>query len=193
MTHYEALTNRRVRTKLDHVDRIVENGKLNEAMNRRDLEYKEKIKKNRESTNTREHHFIVGDYVLLKQKKVNKWSTPFEAAFYIIFQVHGSSIGAKRVTDGREVYRDASHFKLANAIVKQGEDCRSDDDDERETLLRNVEEDKIDILESPQEIPQEMPCNRTVQDIDNSDFNQQVERPRRRRHIPGYLKDYVVG
>ena len=45
---------------------------------------------------------------------------------------------ARRVTDGREISRDLSHFKLANAIMHEeggkGRHC----EDWRETLLMNT-------------------------------------------------------
>ena len=50
--------------------------------------------------------------------KKNKYSTAFEPAFYIVYRIDGSSIAARRVTDGREVYRDASMIKLMNSVVQ---------------------------------------------------------------------------
>lgn len=41
----------------------------------RDMLYKEKMK--RSGLNIKVHNFMVGDYVLLKQKKTNKWSTAY--------------------------------------------------------------------------------------------------------------------
>ncbi|PFX14222.1 hypothetical protein AWC38_SpisGene21635 [Stylophora pistillata] len=92
----------------------------------------------RDDTNTKEHNFIVGDYVLLKQKKVNKWSTAYEPIFYTIIRISGSTITARRVTDRREICRDSSHSKLANAIMHEGGKgghC----EDWRETLLVNTD------------------------------------------------------
>ena len=54
---------------------------------------------------TKEHNFIIGDHVLLKQKKTNKWSTVYEPAFYIITRVDGSSIAA-RSRGGSRGYRE---------------------------------------------------------------------------------------
>ena len=51
-----------------------------------------------------------------------KWSTAFEPAFYIVTRVDGSSIVARRITDGRNVYRDSSQFKLANALIGDDSD-----------------------------------------------------------------------
>ena len=44
-------------------------------------------KQQAENKNTRQHTFVVGDYVLLKQTKRNKWSTAYEPAFYIIYRI----------------------------------------------------------------------------------------------------------
>ncbi|CAH3188197.1 unnamed protein product, partial [Porites lobata] len=68
--------------------------------------------------NTKEHTLIIGDHVLMKRKKTNKWSTAFEPALYIVTWVDGSSIAPLRITDGRDVYQDASPFKLANALLE---------------------------------------------------------------------------
>ena len=40
-----------------------------------------------------------------------------EPAFYIIYKIEGSKISVRRVTDGREISRYASQFKLANTLV----------------------------------------------------------------------------
>ena len=37
--------------------------------------------------------------------------------FYVVCSICGSQITARRVTDGRTVCRDASQFKLANAVI----------------------------------------------------------------------------
>ena len=70
----------------------------------------------RSGTNTRS---IILLWVLLKQNKVNKWSTAYEPIFYTVIRISGSTIKARRVTDGREICRDSSHFKLANAIMHE--------------------------------------------------------------------------
>ena len=45
---------------------------------------------------------------------------------------------ARRVTDGREICRDSSHFKLANAIVHEEGGKGGHCEDWRETLLMNT-------------------------------------------------------
>ena len=76
---------------------------------------------------------MVGDHVLLKQKKRNKWSTAYEPAFYIVTRTYGSSIAARRITDGREVYRESSQFKIANALIQDNTSEERDDREEEST------------------------------------------------------------
>ena len=85
VTPYEALIYRQVRTKLDHQTRESNHENARDsAVNKRDKEYKQKTKQNAQNKNTKQHNFTIGDHVLLKQKKTNKWSTAFEPAFYTI-------------------------------------------------------------------------------------------------------------
>ena len=116
---YEGMMNRKVRTKLYYQPGISENQlPKNEIINQHDKEYKMKVKSNAENRNTRPYNVTLGDCVLLKQMKNNKYSTAFEPAFYNVYKIDGSSIAARRFTDGREVYRDASMFKLVNSVVQ---------------------------------------------------------------------------
>lgn len=111
LTPYKALMNRQVRTKLDHQtgDRNKESTRET-AINKRDAEYKKNIKQNACDKNTKEHNFITGDHVVLKRKGTNRGSKAFEPAFYIVTRIDGSSTAARRITDGRVVYCDASQF-----------------------------------------------------------------------------------
>ena len=120
---YEALMKRQVRTKLGYIQRKHNDREITEEkeINERDKCYKEKIKHKAENRNTRKHDFKIGDYVLLEQNKRDKWSTAYEPAFYNIFVINGSTVGVRRVSDGREIYRDASKSKLANALIKDDE------------------------------------------------------------------------
>ena len=109
VTPYQAMTNRPVRTKLDYTMPGKERSKQDESIDEKDRRYKEKMK--REGANIKEHNFILGDYVLLRQRKSNKWSTPYEPVFYTVTKISGSTITARRITDGREICRDSSQFK----------------------------------------------------------------------------------
>ena len=133
-TPYQAMSNWPIRTKLDHT---VPRGRReqDEMIDEKDQVYKEKMRSN--GVNIKEHNFCVGDYVLLRQKKVNKWSTAYEPIFYTVIRISGSTITARRVTDGRKITRDSSQFKLANAIMNEEGAKRGDSEDWRETLLMN--------------------------------------------------------
>ena len=103
-------------------------------MDEKDRQYKEKMAD--EGGSSKEHNFVVGDHVLLRQRKRNKWSTPYEPVFYTVIKISGSAITARRITDGREVQRDASQFKLANVLMYQENvDESGQSEDWRETLL----------------------------------------------------------
>ena len=65
----------------------------------RDAEYKQRMKQQREGRKTRENNLLLGDYVLVRQPKRNKWSTPYEPVFYAVCSIQGSQITARRVTD----------------------------------------------------------------------------------------------
>ena len=66
---YEVLMNRQIRTKLDHQARECHENPRDTAIDKQDEKYKDKIKQNSENRNTKEHNFLVGDHVLLKQKR----------------------------------------------------------------------------------------------------------------------------
>ena len=100
-----------MRTKLDYVEPEPQTTEKDNIIDHRDAEYKQRMKQQREGK-TSENNLLLGDYVLVKQPKRNKWSTPYEPVFYAMCSIQGTQIMARRVTDGRTVCRDASQFKL---------------------------------------------------------------------------------
>ena len=65
-----------------------------------------------------EKHIFVGIAdVLLRQRKRNKWSTPYEPVFYMVIKISGSAITARRIAGGNVVRRDANQFNLANVLM----------------------------------------------------------------------------
>lgn len=97
---YEALKGTSARTKLDYIEPEPQRNEKDDLIDRRDAEYKQKMKQQREGRKTRENNLLLGDYVLVKQLRKNKWSTPYEPVFYVVCNIHGSQITARRVTDG---------------------------------------------------------------------------------------------
>ena len=98
VSSYQAMMNRQIRTKLDYTERdpVIRNEKENN-IKERDKIYKMKIKNYAENKNTGVHTFTIGDYVLLEQKKINKWMNPYEPEIYILYNRKGSSTWARRL------------------------------------------------------------------------------------------------
>ena len=63
------------------------------------------------------HVFVGVADVLRRQRKRNKWSTPYQPVFYTVIKISGSDITARRIADGQEVRRDANQFNLANVLM----------------------------------------------------------------------------
>ena len=64
--------------------------------------------------NTKPHLFKASDPVLVKQKKSNKLSAPFDPKPYVITKVQGSMIIAKWLSDSKNITRNSLQFKLLN-------------------------------------------------------------------------------
>ena len=97
---YEALKGTPVRTKLDYIEPEPQRNEKDNIIDCRDAEYKQKMKQQREGRKTRENNLLLGDYVLVKQPRKNKWSTPYEPVFYVVCSICGSQTTARCVTDG---------------------------------------------------------------------------------------------
>ena len=97
-----------------------------------------------EGGSSKEHNFVVANHVLLRQRKRNKWSTPYEPVFYTVIKISGCAITARRVSDGGEVQRDASQFKLTNVVTYQeNADEGGQSEYWRETLLMGAGDMKV--------------------------------------------------
>ena len=84
--------------KLDYQPGISENQiPKSEIINQHDRESMTKVKSSAQNKNTRPRNINLGDHILLKQMKKNKYSAAFEQAFYIVYRINGSSIAARRV------------------------------------------------------------------------------------------------
>ena len=67
---------------MDHVEPKSQNTEFDEQIDQRDAVYKQKMKKYREEKQTKKTLLLLGDYVLVKQPKKNKRTTPYEPVFY---------------------------------------------------------------------------------------------------------------
>ena len=83
---------------------------MEKEITKRDRQYKTKWDKQSRHPKCEEHNFKVGDKVLLKKRKENKWFTAHEKEYYEIIEIYGSTIIARRKSDGT-FYKDRS-FKI---------------------------------------------------------------------------------
>ena len=116
---YEALMKRNVRTKLDYDSFSINRNyhKMELEITQRDKEYKRSWENQHRHPTVQKHRFKIGDKVLPKKRKINKWSPAFEKEFYKITGIRESTIQAKRKSDGRMMTRDASKFKLFTVLA----------------------------------------------------------------------------
>ena len=91
------MMNRPVRTKLDYTVPRKERSSRDKMMDEKDRQYK-----GEDDRCNKECNFVVGDHVLLRQRKRNKWSIPYEPVFYTVIKMSGSALTTRPITDGRE-------------------------------------------------------------------------------------------
>ena len=88
-------------------------------MRENDMKNKQKIKQNAENQRCiKECQINVGDSVLVKQRKENKFSQPFNPTPMVVVEKNNSMITAK--SDNKTVTRNSSHFKKANVAERKG-------------------------------------------------------------------------
>ena len=68
-----------------------------------------------EVVSSKGHNFAVGDHVLLRQRKVNKWSTLYEPVFYTVKKSMDLLLLQDVLQTAERFQRDARQFKNANA------------------------------------------------------------------------------
>ena len=125
--------------------------------------------------------------MLVKQPRKNKWSTPFEPVFYVVCSIRGSQVTARRVTDGRTVCRDASQFKLANAVINTTDEPEKNEKGETPQAVPDIE---IPEKTTPPSAPPDPPD--TTANAEKPMEPPGAEITRRERRQPSYLKDYVL-
>ena len=122
----ELLFNRKINTKLPQLT-TESKSKTHQALKKRDASEKEKMKKNCDkASHAKESEIDVGDKVLVKQVKNNKFSTKFDARPYKVTRKKGTMITAER--NDHTITRNVSHFKKLPTDLK--EDTMSDFEDD---------------------------------------------------------------
>jgi transposase InsO family protein len=101
-TPYELLINRQVRTKLDHFP--VELSPKDKETREMDASYKKKVKQYHDTRhNSKRHKFQIGNAVVVKREKKRKTETIYKPYIYIITDIKGSTIFARRISDGKTI------------------------------------------------------------------------------------------
>ena len=146
----ELMFNRSFRTRLPEYsesesEQTVQPNKLNEAK-LADQCAKEKTKYYGDKYNHAKHReWKVGCKVLVKQQRENKFSTFYESEPYTVIAVNGTSIKARRDSDGRIVFRNSSHYKL----WKPAESTRTaelDEEDDFAAIIQPSGHNKEELL-----------------------------------------------
>ena len=133
-----------------------------------------------------------GDPVLLRQEKKNKLNTPFQGIPYTVFQKKGSMVEAERTTDGRMVTRNTKDFKSCPPSTKETIQATLVDkaDDE---IVAAKPPSTVDVAEQTSEVPQPTSAEPETVLSSHTPSTKEPRYPRRERHKPARLKDYVCG
>ena len=135
----EALTGTPVRMKLDYIESEPQRDEKDDIIDRRGAEYRLKMRQPREGRKTRENNLLLGDDVLVKQSRKNEWSTSCKPVFYVVCSTRGFQITTRRVTDERTVCKDASQFKLANAVINTTDETEKNEEVQTPQAVRDLE------------------------------------------------------
>ena len=211
---YEALMKRTVRTKLDYKSFSVRRNdrKIEREITNRDRIYKKKWDKYHRHPLVIKHHFTIGDKVLLRKRKQNKWSTAYEKEYYVIVEICGSTVKARRKSDGRTVNRDASKFKLLRESAENWRErllCAPDrshqgppstvevasqdgKDDQRLEESREEELNQEQDGSQRQNTETQQEHQRETRQERQREEPQRRELPRRTRRLPSKFKDYIL-
>ena len=134
--------------------------------------------------------------------------------FYVVCNIRGSQITARCVTDRRTVCRDASRFKLGNAVINTIDEPENSVEVQTPQAVPDLQipekgtppsvppvppapPDTVANAEKPQEPPSvEIIPEQETEPVQGVQYNQPVNRPavtrpRRERRQPSYLKDYM--
>jgi hypothetical protein len=161
-TPYEIMMNRNIKTKLDYLPKLY--GDEDKEIDERDAEYKMRIKSSAENRNTKPHQYRLGDFVLVKQFKTNKWSTPYQKEIYSIMQINGSQILCRRLCDGKTLIRDASMLKPANLIMAEKLASQNKQEEINEDMLNEI---GVQDIEAKEEIQVE--ANRDIVQMEENE------------------------
>ena len=89
---YEAMLGTSIRTRIDYRAPNTNTSQEEKQMNKNNARNKEKMKMQSENSRTKEKKLLLGEYVLVKQEREKKWSTPYEPIFCFVCTIQGSCV-----------------------------------------------------------------------------------------------------
>ena len=133
---------------------MTQDTKMDKQVRENDRNGKEKMKANADKFHhAKEHNILVGDTVLVRQKKTNKWSTRFDPEPYCVTRTKGTMITATR--PGHYITRNISFFKKISPQERnlntdqeedEGSDELDDNNDGMDVEINNEDEQNDDAL-----------------------------------------------
>ena len=168
----ETLLHRTFRTQLPEMpDHKATKSKHRNYEDFREHDRKEKLRM-KQYADVRRHansqELQLGDRVLVKTPKINKFSSYYDPRPYEVTQIKGSMVTASR--PGHSITRNSSFFKRTTAAMPE---------------RREEEEDDHDDMTTPQQIQQQ-------QQNERQQPQQQRRYPQRLRRLPNRLSDFIV-
>ena len=128
----ELLFNRKIRTKLPQVVVSRNQSDIGSKVKAKDEQAKEKMKANTHGkSGNKPSNIQIGDTVLIRQRKENKWSMKFDPLPFRVVRKKGTMITALR--RGKYVTRNASFFKK---LPPQSVDTDPESDEEDDDVTR---------------------------------------------------------
>ena len=116
---YDLIPNRKIRSKLCNGRPDPTEGHPEVTLC--DANYKAKQREHDKGHLKKPHNFSIGDFVLVRQKKQPKLSTPYEPVLYRITDNNGTQVTVQRTTDGRCITSHADQLKNANCLLVENE------------------------------------------------------------------------
>lgn len=184
----EMLNNRKLRTEIPWYDnpeyKRVKFSDTVEHAKTRDKRVKQYMKLlTDEKRNVQENDFEIGDRVLVKQQKLNKYTPPFNPKPYQVTQRKDSMISARNV-DGHVITRNSSFFKRISDSC--GSKIVETDDDYILDNSSAVEKENVRNPPNPRHIE-----NRNRNPVREDDMPD-IVRPRRNLSLPRHFHEYVM-
>ena len=150
---------------------------LDEKLRKVDEHNKSQMKRNSENRNTKESRIDIGDTVLVRQRKRNKFTTPYDPSPLVVIQRKGCMITAENAS--KRITRNVSFFKLIPLTTRLQDNLNPIQSPSLADLYDHV---PIDQEDNP-----ERPVRRNPQDNPERPVRRN---PHRRRNRPRYLDEY---